>query len=233
MHWQQLQQLEGSLLKLVPLGQPADLEVGTGFQPAAVPATGGQLRQERPEAVRRRVAIAARANLLRKSRLALPRRRHRITPPTILVQVVVVEEQGRQCLPHVPLDVISQRTQNQVVIENPIINSPLSEPTRRFRFSDEGITNEIVEGRRVNSYFVPIARPRKKSAQSSLFATEWTEGRIEENKIVNIAFPDLLARIQKDKLVKTKSKNFANVLRRTLATSRRVRRVGRGTYAVR
>ena len=28
---------------------------------------------------------------------------------------------------------------SQVVIENPIINSPFDEPTRHFRFSDEGI----------------------------------------------------------------------------------------------
>jgi hypothetical protein len=48
---------------------------------------------------------------------------------------------------------------SQVVIENPIINSPFDEPTRHFRFSDEGITDEIVEGRRTSSYFVPIAKP--------------------------------------------------------------------------
>ena len=30
----------------------------------------------------------------------------------------------------------------QVVIENPIINSPFDEPTRHFRFTDEGITDE-------------------------------------------------------------------------------------------
>jgi len=35
-------------------------------------------------------------------------------------------------------------TMSQVVIENPIINSPFDEPTRHFRFSDEGITDEIV-----------------------------------------------------------------------------------------
>lgn len=35
----------------------------------------------------------------------------------------------------------------QVVIENPVINSPFEEPTRHFRFTDEGITNEIVEFR--------------------------------------------------------------------------------------
>ncbi len=75
----------------------------------------------------------------------------------------------------------------QVVIENPIINSPFDEPARHFRFSDEGITNEIVDGRRISSYFVPIARPKKKkgAAQSALFDTEWTQDRIEENKLVN------------------------------------------------
>ncbi len=44
-----------------------------------------------------------------------------------------------------------------VIIENPILNSPFKEPARHFKFSDDGITNEIVEVRRVSSYFVPIA----------------------------------------------------------------------------
>ena len=74
----------------------------------------------------------------------------------------------------------------QVVIENPIINSPFNEPGRHFRFTDDGITNEIVEDRRVSSYFVPIAQPRKKGGrQASLFETEWTQDRIEENALVN------------------------------------------------
>ncbi len=75
----------------------------------------------------------------------------------------------------------------QVIIENPIINSPFDEPTRHFRFTDEGITNEVVDGRRISSYFVPIARPKKKkgAAQQALFDTEWTQERIEENKLVN------------------------------------------------
>jgi hypothetical protein len=33
----------------------------------------------------------------------------------------------------------------QVVIDNPILNSPYKEPTRHFKFSDEDITNEIIE----------------------------------------------------------------------------------------
>jgi len=72
----------------------------------------------------------------------------------------------------------------QVVIENPIINTPFREPTRHFRFTDDGITNEIEDGRRVSSYFIPIAQPRKKGKQL-VFDTEWTKDRIEENKLVN------------------------------------------------
>ena len=72
----------------------------------------------------------------------------------------------------------------QVVIENPVINSPFAEPTRHFRFGDEGITNELLEGRRTSSYFVPIAQPRKKG-QTSFFETEWVEERIQENQLIN------------------------------------------------
>lgn len=74
----------------------------------------------------------------------------------------------------------------QVVIENPVINSPFQEPGRHFKFTDEGITNEVIEGRRTSSYFVPIAQPRKKKgAKQLVFDTEWTQDRIEENKLVN------------------------------------------------
>ena len=73
----------------------------------------------------------------------------------------------------------------QVVIENPVINSPFDEPGRHFRFTDEGISDEIIDGRRSSSYFVPIARPRKKGQKQLVFDTEWTQDRIEENKLVN------------------------------------------------
>lgn len=72
----------------------------------------------------------------------------------------------------------------QVVIANPVINSPFREPGKHFRFTDEGITDDVVEGRRPSSYFVPIARPKKKGKQLQ-FETEWTQDRIEENKLVN------------------------------------------------
>jgi type III restriction enzyme len=73
----------------------------------------------------------------------------------------------------------------QVIIENPVLNSPFGEPTRHFRFDDEGITDDIVDERRISSYFVPIAQPRKKGNKQLQFDTEWTKDRIEENKVVN------------------------------------------------
>ena len=73
----------------------------------------------------------------------------------------------------------------QVVIENPIINSPFVEPKRHFRFTEQGITDEIVEGRRVSSYFIPIPRAKKKNPKQIAFETEWTADRIEENKLIN------------------------------------------------
>ncbi len=45
-------------------------------------------------------------------------------------------------------------------------------------------------------------------------------------------FKAILAAIKKGKLVKTKSKDFSNVLRRTLSTSTAVKRVARATYGV-
>src|SRR3990172_7484991 len=70
-----------------------------------------------------------------------------------------------------------------VIIENPILNSPYVEPRRHFRFTDEGITDEIVEARRTSQYFVPIPQPRKRGRQ--LAFNEWTQDRVEENKLIN------------------------------------------------
>ena len=71
-----------------------------------------------------------------------------------------------------------------VVIENPVVNSPFEVPARHFRFDEDGITNQIVEGRRISSYFVPIAQPKKKGKQLQL-ATQWIEERIKANDDIN------------------------------------------------
>ena len=74
-----------------------------------------------------------------------------------------------------------------VVIEQPVINSPFMEPSRHFKFGDHGITNAIVSGRRVSSYFVPIPKPKKKSKGSKQLALdeEWVQDRVEENRFIN------------------------------------------------
>lgn len=71
----------------------------------------------------------------------------------------------------------------QIVIENPILNTPFAEPERHFRFDDEGITDDVVEGRRPSSYFMPIPKAKKKGGQ--LVFDEWTGDRIEENRLIN------------------------------------------------
>ena len=43
------------------------------------------------------------------------------------------------------------------LIENPILNSPFFEPDRHFKFTDEGISNEIVDRRR---YRQPVANEK-------------------------------------------------------------------------
>ena len=70
------------------------------------------------------------------------------------------------------------------VIENPIINTPFAEPRRHFKFDETGITNEIVEERRLSSYFIPIAQAQRKTAQLSLL-DEWNSERIAENTLIN------------------------------------------------
>ena len=72
----------------------------------------------------------------------------------------------------------------QVVIENPVLNSPFEAPQRHFKFDDEGITNEIVEARRISSYLIPVPRPKKRGKQLR-FETEWTEERIRASEWIN------------------------------------------------
>ena len=72
----------------------------------------------------------------------------------------------------------------KIVIENPVLNSPYAEPKRHFFFDEDGITDRVVDSRRISSYFVPIPGPKKKGKQLEL-ETEWTADRIEENKFIN------------------------------------------------
>jgi hypothetical protein len=48
------------------------------------------------------------------------------------------------------------------VIANPILNSPFREPTRPFRFDEDGITNTVVDERPRSTFFIPIPKLKKK-----------------------------------------------------------------------
>jgi len=73
-----------------------------------------------------------------------------------------------------------------LVIENPVLNSAFEEPGRHWKFGEDGITDEIVEQRRISSYFVPIPKPRKRGKEKQLsLDNEWTQDRVEENKFIN------------------------------------------------
>ena len=76
------------------------------------------------------------------------------------------------------------------VIDNPILNRPFREPTRHFRFDEDGITSEIVDERRRSTYFIPIPQPKRKVAkgvpQEQLpLPGNWTSERMQENETIN------------------------------------------------
>lgn len=73
---------------------------------------------------------------------------------------------------------------SDAIIDNPILNSPFAEPGQHWKFTQDGITNEVEEGRRISSYFMPIAKSKKGGGQME-FETEWTADRIEENRFIN------------------------------------------------
>jgi type III restriction enzyme len=69
-------------------------------------------------------------------------------------------------------------------ITNPVINGPYDEPARHFVFDDDGITDEIADGRRRSEYFIPVPQTKKIGAQLQ-FDNEWTRNRIRSNEFVN------------------------------------------------
>src|SRR5262245_16427091 len=71
-----------------------------------------------------------------------------------------------------------------VVIENPILNSPFDEPSRHFLFDDDGITDQVVEGRRRSSYVTPVAAPKQHGRQQLLDA-EWAKEKNKANDDIN------------------------------------------------
>ena len=69
----------------------------------------------------------------------------------------------------------------------------------------------------------------KKSGRSSQTLEQVVAGLIKRNG-APLPFQKILSTITRKKLFVSKSKNFDNVLRRTLSTSTAIKRVGRGVY---
>ena len=88
-----------------------------------------------------------------------------------------------RCPAHLSGEPASVGPVGDLVIANPIINGPYDEPARHFRFDADGITDQVDDGRRPSSYFVPVPRPRKGRAQLEI--PELTADQIEVNQQVN------------------------------------------------
>lgn len=69
-------------------------------------------------------------------------------------------------------------------IENPVINSPFEEPKRHFKLTEDGLTNQIVTGRRQSVYFVPIPKPKMKAKQQQSLDLG-VENKCQENELIN------------------------------------------------
>ena len=77
-----------------------------------------------------------------------------------------------------------------------------------------------------------VRKPRSGKAATGRVTLEDVIVKVIRAKKGPVAFQDLKATIVGKKMFKTKSANFDNVLRRTLSTSKAVKRVGRGVYDV-
>ena len=76
-----------------------------------------------------------------------------------------------------------------------------------------------------------VAKKTRASAAGKMTLEDVVASLIKKNG-KPLAFQTILKTIMRKKLVATKSKNFANVLRRTLSTSKRIKRKGRGIYGL-
>jgi adenine-specific DNA-methyltransferase len=81
-----------------------------------------------------------------------------------------------------PVGPLTSGREGDLVIANPIINGPYDEPARHLRFDAGGITDQVDDGRRPSSYFVPVPRPREGRAQLEIH--ELTADQMEVNQPV-------------------------------------------------
>jgi len=112
----------------------------------------------------------------------------------------------------------------------------------RKKVSKKTTAKKKVTKKKASKKKVAIKKVTKKTTKkTSRRAPAKTSGRVKlEDVVVKVikanggpmGYKELISVIVKKKLFVSKSSNFDNVLRRTLSTSKLVKRAGRGIYAV-
>ncbi len=72
-------------------------------------------------------------------------------------------------------------------MESPILNSPYLEPARHFSSDDRGLTDQVLEGRRSSTLYIPVPRAKTRSSQEDQILAEGAYGTEfqRENEFVN------------------------------------------------
>lgn len=72
-------------------------------------------------------------------------------------------------------------------MKSPILNSPYFEPSQYFKSDERGLTDEVVDGRRPSSFFMPVQRARTKEKQLELNLAEGAYGSElqKDNEFIN------------------------------------------------
>ena len=65
-------------------------------------------------------------------------------------------------------------------MKSPILNSPYLEPSRHFKSDEHGLTEEIIDSRRLSSFYIPVPRAKNKKKQAELNLSEGAFGSENE-----------------------------------------------------
>jgi len=77
--------------------------------------------------------------------------------------------------------------ENYKNMKSPILNSPYLEPSRHFKSDERGLTEEIIDSRRLSSFYIPVPRAKNKKKQAELNLSEGAFGSElqKENEFIN------------------------------------------------
>ena len=72
-------------------------------------------------------------------------------------------------------------------MKSPILNSPHTEPARYFKADERGLTEDVIDGRRPSSFYIPVPRQKTKQKQIELDTAEGAFGTElqKENEFIN------------------------------------------------